>query len=189
MREASNYVAKPIRSLQTMLRVIARTDPALPSVVPDGIYGEDTVRAVRAFQRQAGLPVTGTVDLATWDAVYSQYSAIEGEVFENDVLFPVRRMPQLDSAAAVQQELQAAAVFAPAQPAPFVSGKWDAETRRALAAFQKVNGLKPSGTVTDDTKEKLSEQHHRLSFQYSTSFLQYPGTVLTAGMRDREVPL
>ena len=182
-------VGAKVTHLQYMLEVISRFVSEVPGLEITGSYTDQTQQAVAAFQQYAGLPVTGTVDLTTWDAIYSQYSAIEGAVFENDVLFPVRRMPQLDSAAAVQQELQAVAAFSPAQPVPAVSGKWDPETRRALAAFQRVNGLKPTGTVTDDTSEKLCQLDRQRAFQDSTGFLQYPGTPLAAGMRDREVPL
>lgn len=50
MNDADFYIGKPIRSLQTMLRVIAAADEAIPQVVPDGIYGPDTEAAVTAFQ-------------------------------------------------------------------------------------------------------------------------------------------
>lgn len=36
---------------------------------PDGIFGPETARAVREFQQQNGLPVTGAADLTTWNAV------------------------------------------------------------------------------------------------------------------------
>ena len=56
MNDADFYIGKPIRSLQTMLRVIAAADEAIPQVVPDGIYGPDTEAAVTAFQARSGLP-------------------------------------------------------------------------------------------------------------------------------------
>ena len=52
MNTPSNYVGQPIRSLQTMLRTIAHADETLLKLVPDGIYGPNTVQAVREFQRQ-----------------------------------------------------------------------------------------------------------------------------------------
>jgi murein DD-endopeptidase MepM/ murein hydrolase activator NlpD len=36
----------------------------------DGIFGPETERAVRDFQRRAGLPVTGTVDVETWARLF-----------------------------------------------------------------------------------------------------------------------
>ena len=54
----------PIRSLQSMLRLLQRHAGKPTTVVPDGIFGPETARAVREFQQQNGLPVTGAADLA-----------------------------------------------------------------------------------------------------------------------------
>ena len=51
MNTPLSYVGQPIRSLQTMLRTIAHVDETLLKLVPDGIYGPNTVQAVREFQR------------------------------------------------------------------------------------------------------------------------------------------
>ena len=66
MRPVESFVGQPIRSLQTMLRVIAQHDPAHPDIIPDGIYGPETVAAVSAFQQLHALPVTGITDQNTW---------------------------------------------------------------------------------------------------------------------------
>ena len=63
MRPPESFVWQPVRSLQTMLQVIAQNDPDYVSVIPDGIYGPETIRAVAAFQRRHMLPVTGITDL------------------------------------------------------------------------------------------------------------------------------
>ena len=52
MRPDSSFVEQPVRSLQTMLRVIALDDGRYQNIIPDGIYGPDTFNAVTAFQRQ-----------------------------------------------------------------------------------------------------------------------------------------
>ena len=46
MRPVESFVGQPIRSLQTMLRVIAESDPRHESIIPDGIYGPETISAV-----------------------------------------------------------------------------------------------------------------------------------------------
>ena len=74
MNDADFYIGKPIRSLQTMLRVIAAADEAIPQVVPDGIYGVNTTAAVREFQRQYDLPVTGQTDNATWNQIVAVFT-------------------------------------------------------------------------------------------------------------------
>ena len=54
-----NYLGAPILSLQSMLAVLSKAGGELPSVIPDGVYGPETTRAVSAFQRQNGLPENG----------------------------------------------------------------------------------------------------------------------------------
>lgn len=73
MRPGESFVGQPVRSLQTMLRVIAEDDRRIPTVVPDGIYGPSTMQAVTAFQRREGLGATGIADQDTWEAVVVAY--------------------------------------------------------------------------------------------------------------------
>ena len=76
MSESGTFLGRPVRSLQTMLRVISRAIPEIPPVIPDGVYGQSTMRAVTALQRYADLPVTGVVDQATWDKIVSMYDGV-----------------------------------------------------------------------------------------------------------------
>ena len=73
MRPDESFVEQPVRSLQTMLRVISEDDPRLPTVIPDGIYGPATMIAVTAFQRREGIPVTGITDENTWTRIVAAY--------------------------------------------------------------------------------------------------------------------
>ena len=41
-----------------------------------GIYDEPTAAAIRGFQDQNRLPITGTVDLLTWNSLTDQYNLI-----------------------------------------------------------------------------------------------------------------
>lgn len=63
------FLGRSVRCLQTMLRQVASAYPEIPAVIPDGVYGEATMRAVTAMQRFARLPATGIADSATWDAL------------------------------------------------------------------------------------------------------------------------
>ena len=67
------FLGRPVRSLQIMLRMISRMIPEIPPVIPDGVYGQATMRAVTALQRWAHLPATGVVDRATWDEAVRMY--------------------------------------------------------------------------------------------------------------------
>jgi hypothetical protein len=56
-----------------MLRVIAEDDRRYAVVIPDGIYGPETMRAVSTFQRLNRLPVTGVADQVAWEQIVSVY--------------------------------------------------------------------------------------------------------------------
>ena len=64
---------QPIRELQGYLRLISAHYKNIPELKPDGYFGPLTTEAVRAFQQDFGLPVTGIVDFQTWDRIYQVY--------------------------------------------------------------------------------------------------------------------
>ncbi|MCI8762938.1 MAG: peptidoglycan-binding protein, partial [Oscillospiraceae bacterium] len=68
---------QPIRSLQYMLNQLAIHNDILTRLAVDGIFGERTLEAVMVFQRENGLPVTGVVDLTTWNAIRNAYIHME----------------------------------------------------------------------------------------------------------------
>ena len=60
---------RAISELQGYLRNLSRTDPDIERVVPDGIFGEETERSVRSFQRKYGLPEDGIVSYEVWTKI------------------------------------------------------------------------------------------------------------------------
>lgn len=75
-----------VLQLQYLLSVAASFLPAIPPVEQTGTYDTATTDAVRAFQQYAGLPVTGSTDVRTWDALYEQFQSVEQTVFGEDPL-------------------------------------------------------------------------------------------------------
>ena len=65
-----------IYDLQVCLRRIQQENDHPQPLVPDGIFGAETAEAVRAHQRQNGLPVSGQVDRATWDSIFGAYEQL-----------------------------------------------------------------------------------------------------------------
>jgi peptidoglycan hydrolase-like protein with peptidoglycan-binding domain len=165
MRPAESFVEQPIRSLQTMLRVLAEDDRHLPTVVPDGIYGPTTMQVISAFQRRSGLPANGITDQQTWDAVVSAYE---------DALVRV------DKAEPIEIILDAGQVLRLGDQNPYVyllqsiliqlstehpsvsplshTGTFDIETENALIAFQKLSDLPATGELDKITWKHLSRQ-------------------------------
>lgn len=166
MRPGESFVGQPVRSLQTMLRVLAEHDNRYNSVIPDGIYGPQTVAAVSVFQRNHGIPVTGVTDQATWDAVAAEYEPALIQVIEtqpldiilnpNEILRRGDRSPYLYVAQALLLVLSQvyASVGTPSQ-----SGILDAPTADSLASFQALSGLPMTGNL-----DKITWKHLALQF-------------------------
>lgn len=66
--------ANPILELQFDLNDIAMNNPDIPSVIPSGIFDQQTQYAISEFQRIFNLPVTGKADYETWNAIRKEHS-------------------------------------------------------------------------------------------------------------------
>ena len=65
-----------VRQLQQNLRRIAQSDPAIPLIEVDGVYGPATQAAVLAMQRQLGYEQTGAVGPLLWQAIMTRGSTL-----------------------------------------------------------------------------------------------------------------
>lgn len=163
MRPPESFVAQSIRSLQTMLRVIAQDDEGQPSVVPDGIYGDQTHGAVSVFQRNHGLPSTGVTDQDTWEAIYAAYvpalirigpaHPLELILEPGQVIGKGSRDPNVYVIQAVLQVLSDA--YASVSP-PAMTGTLDEATAQSLSSFQELAGLPISGELDKITWKQMA---------------------------------
>ena len=78
----------PIFEIQQYLRSLARDGYQIPLIIPDGIYGSETVNAVRVFQSLLGLPVTGRVDYDTWQALRASYEEVQRNNARSTPIYP-----------------------------------------------------------------------------------------------------
>lgn len=67
-----NDKQKAIMELQQKLRDIAKVQPDIVSIIPDGIFGDETENSVKSFQRKFGFDETGRVDFALWEKITEQ---------------------------------------------------------------------------------------------------------------------
>ena len=163
MRPDESFIQQPVRSLQTMLRVLAEHDDRYVTIVPDGIYGQTTMAAVSNFQQIHGLPVTGVADQDTWEAVVRNYEpalvlVTEAQPVEiilnpNEVLRRGDASPYLRVAQALLWVLSEAysSIGRPGQ-----SGVLDAATSDSLSSFQALNGLPMTGELDKITWQQLA---------------------------------
>jgi len=166
MRNPESFIGQPIRSLQTMLRMIAENDPAHKRIIPDGIYGPETVSAVSAFQQIHGLPVTGITDNRTWDTVVELYE--EALIEQQDahpllmILNPrqiIRKGERHPHIYLVQAMLTVLSEQYQSIGRPSLSGILDEETTDALSSFQAISALPMTGHLDKHTWKHLVLQY------------------------------
>lgn len=166
MRPSESFVGQPIRSLQTMLRVLAEDSPNYLPLIPDGIYGPETVSAVTVFQKNHGLAPTGITDQITWEAVVAEY---EPALIRRDAAQPLHivlnpgqiirkgeRHPHIYLAQAI---LAVLAETYESIEKPGSSGILDDATADALSAFQMLSGLPMTGQLDKGTWKQLAIQY------------------------------
>ena len=163
MRPAESFISQPIRSLQTMLRVISAQNGQRMSVVPDGIYGRQTMAAVSDFQRKKGLPVTGITDQPTWEAIVAAYDPAIIDVGPaqpiavvfnpNEVIHRGEYSPNVYLA---QGMLLILAEVYGSIGMPSLNGIIDFPTADSLSSFQMLNALPMTGELDKRTWKHLS---------------------------------
>lgn len=170
MRPDSSFIRQPVRSLQTMLRVIAAHQGDLPNVIPDGIYGQQTMQAVAAFQRKFGVPVTGVADQPTWELIVSEFKPARVHVIPAQPLQIVLQPNQVIGHGEAHQGIYLSQAMLTALahsygsiPEPPISGVLDLGTAESLAAFQRLSGLPITGKL-----DKVTWKHLVLQYQLNT---------------------
>ena len=172
-----------VRNIQYLLRYVSEFYATVPSVEIDGVFGPATESAVSAFQRQADLPVTGRVDLATWDALYRTYlgliETIPFQYVEGNVLpypgVPLRQGSETEAVRILQEYLNFVGQTYTQIPPVNVTGYFGNQTQQAVLTFQRLFGIPTTGTVAAVTWDTLADLYSDL---YNGSRLgegQYPG--------------
>lgn len=137
-----------VRRLQARLQELGYYTSRL-----DGVYLTDDIEAVRAFQSANGLKVDGKAGYETQTALYSD-SAIRGNANvtsgETALVNTLRYGSEGAEVTTLQNRLIALGYLAGS-----ADGKFGRNTKSAVIAFQKANGLSADGVVGEDTSAKL----------------------------------
>lgn len=174
MRPDESFVGQPVRSLQTMLRALAKSDPKLITVVPDGIYGQTTIQAVSQFQRENALPVTGITDQKTWDMIAEAFEKaliIQSAAEPVEIIMDPGQVFTLGDEGAYIYLMQSLLIWLSrdhsAINAPRHTGTFDTDTQLALSAFQQLAGLPQTGQLDKVTWKHLS-RHFTLNAHHNS---------------------
>ncbi len=107
---------------------------------PSDFYGDQTAYAVQLFQREHALETTGAADKETLELLFSESASkyvVSVGINGTDVEEIQKRLKELGYLKVK------------------VTGYFGSDTKKAVMAFQKNNGLKDDGSVGDQTREVL----------------------------------
>lgn len=160
-----------VRELQRSLRTIQRAAQGYSTLPVDGIFGDETRLAVIQLQEKAGLPATGRVDLATWDAVMTASAAAAAKEASPARIYAYR-LGQPPLAPGMREDavyflqimlFRLCSIYTnlPAADAP--SGFFSENTAGVLRALQRRFGLTESGIADKETWNKTVELYNQES--------------------------
>ena len=180
-----------VKQMQFYLRIIARSNTAIPSIQADGVFGQATQAAVRAFQSGYGLTVDGVVGPLTWNKIYEVYTdLINGLLSSNQRPgvypgTPLRLGSTGQAVREMQYYLYLLSAYYPEIPQIAYDGIFGAATEQAVRAYQKLFGLTVDGIVGRDTWNSIYQRFSTLRNVdgpvLNLRVLAWPGQTLQQG--------
>ncbi|MBR6791470.1 MAG: peptidoglycan-binding protein [Oscillospiraceae bacterium] len=197
--------APPVRQLQLMLNRVSRNYPAIPRITPvDGVFGENTEEAVKAFQRIFNLTPDGVVGKATWNRLYYLYVSVKRLAELNsegiaqsslDQQFPdvLREGERGSGVRVLQYRLALIGRYISQLPPVQIDGIFGPGTKNAVIAFQRYAGLSPDGVVGQTTWDVIARYYLGILESLPDNYFggeaprSYPGSPLSYGDRGSDV--
>ncbi len=144
-----------VRIVQYYLQFLSFFNLKLPYVAMDGIFGQETYDAVLTFQSLYGLDVDGIVGRNTWDMIQDAYVGVLNSLPDeyrsySSLLYPGYIITTGASGKVVEQLqtfLKTIADNNSAVPQITVDGYYGNQTKNAVLAIQKLQGLEQNGQV------------------------------------------
>ncbi len=156
-----------IIEIQRNLRELTNGGWEIISLVADGVYGSRTREAVRQFQTIESLPVTGIVDALTWRVLQTAADIQRGERAPATPIYPWNRpLPNDTTMAGERTDLIYLAQLMLRESIAYdfelpLTGVLDQATQRALADFQRINGLPSTGILDRATWNALADAYNK----------------------------
>ena len=172
-----------IRNIQYFLNYLSEFYSEIPQIDIDGVFGAQTENAVKAFQRLFELPITGTVDLVTYDVLYRTYlgfiEALPFKYFDGQIYpypgIPLRLGSQSEVVRLLQEYLNYISQFYAQIPSVTPTGYFGERTEEAVIALQRFIGIEPNGTVGAATWDAITSLYNDLFSGNRLNEGQFPG--------------
>lgn len=160
-------IGEPVKTIQYYLDVIAYFNDNLLIIPLNGVYDAITAEAVRQFQTYYGIPVTGDIDIVTWDTLREIYIAtvqsIPDSFYGNKAkLYPGYFLTEGMRSQAVtdlQTYFSLIGQYYPEIPVIPVTGYFGSQTTMAVETFQRLFGLNVTGAVGPVTWNEIAKQY------------------------------
>lgn len=179
--------------VQASLNRIAQNYPAIPKIGRvTGVFGEETQRAVREFQRIFNLTPDGVVGKATWYELVYLYVAVtrlaellsEGQEYYNvRFRFPGEELRQGSRGGEVRVLQYMLAILAELNqeiPPLTVDGDFGAATAQAVRDYQRWTGMEVTGVVNESTWESIYSNFVRAEMALRRDNVQFPENFIAA---------
>ena len=173
--------------LQYYLSYIASFVPTVPAVLIDGMFGEDTERAVRAFQSTYGLTADGVVGPITWREITDVYAGLVASIpvrFSEGVVIPFSGASlslgsEGEDVRVMQEYLRYIAKTYAEIPTVTPDGVFGDQTRAAVVAFQRLFSIPaPEGVVGAITWSAIASVYEDLYQGNLAEAGQFPGYLI-----------
>lgn len=159
---SSSKQSDAVSEIQQYLRNISEDHHEIPKVILTGVYDSKTREAVAAFQNMVGFPVTGKVDINTWNFLVKEnnihvhakemplkvpccsYDFIDiKDGYEGDLIYVIKIMlNNFSKRYKNYNKLE-------------ISNKYNTETEEVIKQFQKTSMLPVTGLVDKTTWNTL----------------------------------
>ena len=191
----------PVLAIQRDLRRIRKNYPAIPNITNTvGIYDEETVAAVKKFQEIFSLPVTGSVDKATWYKIKYVYTSVkklsdlysEGLTREEATFLYEDELNYGDTGIEVEHIhyfLDAIAFLDPDIPRLKTNSIYNDNSITMVKAFQKKYGLPVTGVFTYSDWKVLKDVYDKILKNLNSDYVNelYPDYFLVRGSTGNDV--
>lgn len=191
-------ISSDVRKVQLVLNRISFNFSQIPKILPiDGVFGEITYSAIKAFQRLFDLNDSGSINKSTWYKIFFIYNKIkrlsnlasdalftEGMNFQYDDVISLEATG--DKVKTVQHFLAVAGCCYSVIPIIETTGRFDGQTQFAVCEFQKKFNLEISGNVDEITWHFLYSIYLSVinsGIELEGATYRYPGNVLKVGMQ------
>lgn len=193
-----------VQTVQIRLNRISTDYPSIPKIYPiNAVFTGATEDAVRQFQLVFGLGVDGVVGKATWYKIQFIYNAVkrlselnsEGLSLEDvSRQFPreLSEGDRGDQIRLLQYFLTYIGLYEPQIPAIASDGIFGSETRGAVEAFQRLDGLAVTGVVDLETYTAIYDEYRGIILSLPESAFigiarPYPGFQQVLGSEGADV--